>query len=218
VLDLAVRIADGPEIRAEHIFGGVGEDAAPPGIDITGTPLVKYLLRRTGVPLVRAASLAGFAVVIVLCLAFSSTVAGFRVPGEAIDSSTDASGGPPAVSPRSSPSAGNRWSPNRPACRPSTAPRRPVCRIPCTSRRPAGSPRGNMGTPGSRRSRVVHPSYAWRQSNPYFSPRRVARPAKCGEMWRFRAEGRGVVLHSTSSTPMGENAADCGISRAAAAT
>ena len=83
VMDLAVRIADGPEIRAEHIFGGVGEDAAPPGIDITGTPLVRYLLRRTGVPLVRAASLAGFAVVIVLCLAFSSTVAG-RVANMAI--------------------------------------------------------------------------------------------------------------------------------------
>ncbi len=76
VLDLAVRIADGPEIRAEHIFGGVGEDVAPPGIDITGTPLVERLLRRTGVPLLRAATLAGFAAAIVLCLAFSSTVAG----------------------------------------------------------------------------------------------------------------------------------------------
>jgi len=76
VLDLAVRIADGPEIRAEHIFGGGGEDVAPPGIDITDTPLVEHLLRRTGVPLVRAATLAGFAAVIVLCLAFSSTLAG----------------------------------------------------------------------------------------------------------------------------------------------
>ncbi len=76
VLELAVRIADGPEIRAEHIFGGVGEDVAPPGIDITDTPLVRRLLRRTGVPLARAAALAGFAAVIALCLGYSSTVAG----------------------------------------------------------------------------------------------------------------------------------------------
>ncbi len=76
VLELAVRVADGPEIRAEHIFGGVGEDAAPPGVDVTDTALVKGLLRRTGVPLLRAAALAGFAAVIVLCLVFSTTVAG----------------------------------------------------------------------------------------------------------------------------------------------
>ena len=76
VLELAVRIADGPEIRAEHIFGGVGEDAAPPGVDVTDTALVKSLLRRTGVPLLRAGALASFAIVIVLCLAFSTTVAG----------------------------------------------------------------------------------------------------------------------------------------------
>ena len=76
VVELAVRIADGPEIRAEHIFGGVGEDAAPPGVDVTDTPLVKGLLRRTSMPLLRAGALVGFAAVIVLCLAFSTTVAG----------------------------------------------------------------------------------------------------------------------------------------------
>jgi len=76
VLELAVRIADGPEIRAEHIFGGVGEDAAPPGVDVTDTPLVKGLLRRAAMPLLRTGALAGFAAVIVLCLAFSTTVAG----------------------------------------------------------------------------------------------------------------------------------------------
>jgi hypothetical protein len=57
-----------------------------------------------------------------------------------------------------------------------------------------------------------------RSSSLHFSPRRVARPARCREMWRFRPEGRGVVLDSTSSTPMGANAADCDISRAAVAT
>jgi len=53
-----------------------GEDAAPPGVDVTDTPLVKTLLRRAGLPLLRAGALAGFAAVIVLCLAFSTTIAG----------------------------------------------------------------------------------------------------------------------------------------------
>jgi hypothetical protein len=37
-------------------------------------------------------------------------------------------------------------------------------------------------------------------------------------MWRFRSEGRGVVLDSTSSTPRRENASNWGISRAAVVT
>jgi len=76
VIDLAVRVADGPEIRAEHIFGGVGEDAIPPGVDITSTPLMQRLLQPSGLPLVRAATLVGFAAVIVLCLGFPATQAG----------------------------------------------------------------------------------------------------------------------------------------------
>lgn len=76
VINLAVRVADGPEIRAEHIFGGVGDDAIPPGVDITGTPLMQRLLARSGLPLLRASALAGFAAVIVLCLAFPLTQAG----------------------------------------------------------------------------------------------------------------------------------------------
>jgi CRP-like cAMP-binding protein len=82
-IDLAVRIADGPEIRPEHIFGGVGEDAAPPGMEITGTPLVQGLLRRRGLPLLRGVTLAGFAAVIVLCLAAASSAAG-RIANTAI--------------------------------------------------------------------------------------------------------------------------------------
>jgi polyferredoxin/CRP-like cAMP-binding protein len=76
VIDLAVRVADGPEIRAEHIFGGVGDDAVPPGVDVTGTPLFRRLVDRGGLTALRAATLAGFAAVIVLCLAFPASQAG----------------------------------------------------------------------------------------------------------------------------------------------
>ncbi len=76
VMDLAVRVADGSEIRAEHIFGGVGDDAIPPGVDITDTPVMRRLLSRSGLPLLRAVTLLGFAASIVLCLAFPLTQAG----------------------------------------------------------------------------------------------------------------------------------------------
>jgi polyferredoxin len=76
VMELAVRIADGPEIRAEHIFGGVGDDTIPPGVDITGTPVMRRLLTRAGLPVLRGLTLTGFGAVIVLCLAFPATQAG----------------------------------------------------------------------------------------------------------------------------------------------
>ncbi len=76
VIDLAVRVSDGPEILAEHIFGGVGDDTMPPGVDITGTPLMQRLLRPSGLPLIRAATLLGFGAAIVLCLGFPATQAG----------------------------------------------------------------------------------------------------------------------------------------------
>jgi polyferredoxin/CRP-like cAMP-binding protein len=76
VIDLAVRVADGPEIRAEHIFGGVGDPSILPGVDITGTPLIRRLLARSGLPVLRAVTLAGFAAVIVLCLAVPASQAG----------------------------------------------------------------------------------------------------------------------------------------------
>ena len=59
-LDLAVRIADGPEIRPEHIFGGVGEDAAPPGMDITAHTADRRTPAPDGLPLLRGVTLAGF--------------------------------------------------------------------------------------------------------------------------------------------------------------
>jgi len=76
VMDLAFRVADGTEIRAEHIFGGVGDDAVPPGVDITGTPLMRRLLARSGLPVIRAVALASFAAIIALCLFYPLTQAG----------------------------------------------------------------------------------------------------------------------------------------------
>jgi polyferredoxin/CRP-like cAMP-binding protein len=76
VIDLAVRVSDGPEILAEHIFGGVGDDTIPPGVDITGTPVMQRLLRPSGLGLIRAATLLGFGAAIVLCLGFPATHAG----------------------------------------------------------------------------------------------------------------------------------------------
>lgn len=83
IIDLAVRVADGPEIRTEHIFGGVGEDAAPPGMDISATPVVQNLLRRHTLPVLRAVTLAGFAGVIALCFVAATHTAG-RVANTAI--------------------------------------------------------------------------------------------------------------------------------------
>jgi polyferredoxin len=76
VLDLAVRVAEGNEIRAEHIFGGVGDDAVVPGMDITETPLIRRLLHRFSLPALRIATVLGFAAVIVLCLASASSFFG----------------------------------------------------------------------------------------------------------------------------------------------
>ena len=83
VLDLALRVAEGNEIRAEHIFGGVGEDAMVPGMDVTDTPLVRRLLGKFTLPALRIATIAGFMTVIVLCLGFASTMIG-RVANTAI--------------------------------------------------------------------------------------------------------------------------------------
>ena len=76
VLDLAVRVAEGNEIRAEHIFGGVGDDAVVPGMDITATPLMRRMLHKLSLPVLRVTTLAGFVAVIALCLASASSLAG----------------------------------------------------------------------------------------------------------------------------------------------
>ena len=76
VLELAIRVAEGGEIRAEHIFGGVGDDAVVPGMDITNTPLMRRMLQKITLPALRITTLAGFVAVIVLCLASASSLAG----------------------------------------------------------------------------------------------------------------------------------------------
>ena len=76
ILDLAVRVAEGGEIRAEHIFGGVGDDELVPGMDITGTPLMRRMLQKISLPAVRVTTLVGFVAVIALCLASASSLFG----------------------------------------------------------------------------------------------------------------------------------------------
>jgi transcriptional regulator with AAA-type ATPase domain len=76
ILDLAVRVAEGGEIRAEHIFGGVGDDEIVPGMDITDTPLMRRMLQKMSLPALRVATLVGFVAVIVLCLASASSLVG----------------------------------------------------------------------------------------------------------------------------------------------
>jgi transcriptional regulator with AAA-type ATPase domain len=76
ILDLAVRVAEGDEIRAEHIFGGVGEEDLVPGMDLTETPLLKRVLAKVTLPALRVATLVGFAAVIVMCLVSAASVFG----------------------------------------------------------------------------------------------------------------------------------------------
>ncbi len=82
VVELAARVADGPEIRSEHIFGGVGEDVIP-GVDVTSTGMLRRLLGGRSLWTVRLAVLAGFLGVIVLCLGFGMSLSG-RVANAAI--------------------------------------------------------------------------------------------------------------------------------------
>ena len=76
IIDLAMRVAEGGEIRAEHIFGGVGDDEVVPGMDITGTPLMRRLLQKLSLPVLRITTLVGFVTVIVLCLVSASSLLG----------------------------------------------------------------------------------------------------------------------------------------------
>ena len=68
VVELARRVADGQEIRAEHILGGGEEAALPPGVDLATGPEVPWWCRRPLLRAVRVAVATVFASVIVLCL------------------------------------------------------------------------------------------------------------------------------------------------------
>jgi polyferredoxin len=76
VIELAVRCADGPEVRAEHIFSGFGEVEEPVGFDVGRLGLISRLARPGWMGALRAMVMAGFAAVIVLCIAAGTGVYG----------------------------------------------------------------------------------------------------------------------------------------------
>jgi CRP-like cAMP-binding protein/polyferredoxin len=67
VVDLAVRVADGDELRAEHIFSGF-DGERPIGLDISRFWLVRWLVGGDGLRVSRFAVAVGFAVAAVACL------------------------------------------------------------------------------------------------------------------------------------------------------
>ncbi len=75
IIELAARVADGPEIRAEHILSGL-EDDAPRGLDVTGSTPVAILTRDRWLTGLKAATAAGFLGVIGLCLLAGTTAIG----------------------------------------------------------------------------------------------------------------------------------------------
>jgi polyferredoxin len=74
VVELAARVADGPEIRAEHVFSGFAEEK-PVGLDISEFWLVRWLVAGNGVRLARLGVAAFFFTVAALCLTSGSSVA-----------------------------------------------------------------------------------------------------------------------------------------------
>jgi len=76
VVDLAARISDGQEIRAEHILGGAGEQGAVPGVDLIGSPLLRFVSRPAVLRLMRISATIGYGAAVLLCLFFASTTLG----------------------------------------------------------------------------------------------------------------------------------------------
>jgi CRP-like cAMP-binding protein/polyferredoxin len=75
VVELAVRVADGHEIRAEHVFSGFAEEK-PIGLDVSEFWLVRWLVAGRGVRLARLVVAAFFFAAAGVCLAAGSSVAG----------------------------------------------------------------------------------------------------------------------------------------------
>ena len=75
VIDLAGRVADGPLIRAEHVFSGFAAEK-PIGLDISGFWLVKWLVAGGGVRVARFVVAAFFFTAAGLCLTAGSSVVG----------------------------------------------------------------------------------------------------------------------------------------------
>jgi transcriptional regulator with AAA-type ATPase domain len=72
VVDLAVRVAAGPMIRAEHILTGLG-DADAIGLDLTDSAPLRRLTRGRLLSAIKTATAVGFLAVIALCLTAATT-------------------------------------------------------------------------------------------------------------------------------------------------
>jgi CRP-like cAMP-binding protein len=75
IVEMAARCSADDEIRAEHIFSGLGEDE-PLGLALGRPPLIMRFLNGGGLTLLRGATLVSFLAVIVLCIIAGATVAG----------------------------------------------------------------------------------------------------------------------------------------------
>ena len=74
VIELAARVADGDEIRAEHIFSGF-DGERPIGFEISSFWLVRWLVRGGGLRVARTTVAASFVGMAVICLAASHSAA-----------------------------------------------------------------------------------------------------------------------------------------------
>ena len=75
IVEMAARCSAGNEIRADHIFIGLGEDE-PLGLALGRPPLIMRFLNGGGLTLLRSVTLASFLAAIVLCMMAGTTVAG----------------------------------------------------------------------------------------------------------------------------------------------
>jgi polyferredoxin len=80
VVELAARVADGDELRAEHIFSGF-DGERPIGIKISRFWLIRWLVEKNGLELARLVVAAGFVVGMVACLAAGRSLAAEVVNG-----------------------------------------------------------------------------------------------------------------------------------------
>ncbi len=67
IIELAVRVADGPELEAEHIFSGFDEER-PIGIDLSRFWLVRWLVSGGGLRIARLTVAVGFLAIALICL------------------------------------------------------------------------------------------------------------------------------------------------------
>jgi CRP-like cAMP-binding protein/polyferredoxin len=74
VVELAVRVADSDELRAEHIFSGF-DGERPIGIKVSNFWLVRWLVDQGGLRWSRSAVMIGFAVATVTCLVAAGSLA-----------------------------------------------------------------------------------------------------------------------------------------------